>query len=137
MHCATGVATLLRVGVVECFELRRGSIRDSPVAQPATRPVQQAVPSHCERSAGRLTGRSAPDEQIYRVQAPTVRQHRGGVTSHVIESSAEQRESLVGEIVNGWGDIGLASELRLDGVPVSRLDIHEVARHERSDMGVD
>jgi hypothetical protein len=59
------------------------------------------------------------------------------MTIYVIQPSSEQRESLVDEIDYHWRDIGLAGEPRFDRMPITRFDIEQVARKERSHVRID
>jgi hypothetical protein len=52
------------------------------------------------------------------------------MTIHIIQPSAEQWEPLVNEIDYDWCDIGFSGEPRLNGVPIARFDIEQVARKE-------
>jgi len=64
------------------------------------------------------------------MSAPTVREGCGRMTIDVVKPSAQQWKSLVGEVDHDRRNICLASEPRLDCVPVTLFDIEQMAGQE-------
>ena len=54
----------------------------------------------------------------------------------IIQSSAHQRKTLCGKIVNRWRKIKLPDEPRLDGVLIGRADVGEMLGHQRAHVSV-
>src|SRR6185369_9619621 len=73
----------------------------------------------------------SPHEYVHRVQPALIDDRGSRLAVDGIEPAADQRESLVGKIRNGWSEIDPSVEPRLHDMLVRRLNVDEMAGLER------
>ncbi len=66
--------------------------------------------------------------------AAPVHEYGDGPSVNVIQTSAEERETSAGEVLDRWSEIELAVEPGFDSVPARRDDIQEMTRLQRPHM---
>src|SRR5207248_11530016 len=101
----------------------RRQVGDEAVRKVALRPRRDPVPAQ-GRIAARLGSGTLRYEEIEQVLAPAIHERRRRLTGEDVEATADERETAIGEVVSGHGEVEEARETGLDCVLYARSNVN-------------
>ena len=87
-------------------------------------------------ASGRITALRG-DEHVDGMFLPLINQRGNWPAADVVESAADEREAVRGEVNDRRREIEFAKEPRFHSVQIRGLDIEQVIRHQGAHMAVD
>ena len=108
-------------------QIFRIDVGDGPEFESVSNPMRNIVSVLGEAFYRRAAaGFSRPDEYIDNVSIALVDHRCYFPAIEIVQPTSNQGESVLGEIVNGWGEFELSVEPGFDGVLIGRRDIEQV-----------